>query len=85
MENNQNLPEEQVQELEVVQINSTEALAALNKAEVDVQIATAKAYPRNLSNVLRDIDIDVWNESVRRIRNIPFRFGQRLIGIDSLD
>lgn len=56
MENNQNLPEEQVQELEVVQINSTEALAALNKAEVDVQIATAKAYPRNLSNVLRDIE-----------------------------
>lgn len=56
MENNELQPIEQAQELEVVQISTTDALMALNKAEVDVQIATAKAYPRNLSNVLRDIE-----------------------------
>lgn len=57
MENKELQPaSEQVQELEVVQISTSDALMALNKAEIDVQIATAKAYPRNLSNVLRDIE-----------------------------
>lgn len=43
-------------QVEIYQVNSAESLAALNRSEIDVQIATAKAYPRNLSKVLNDIE-----------------------------
>lgn len=39
-----------------LQISSTESLAALNKSEIDIQISTAKMYPRNLANVLNNIE-----------------------------
>lgn len=39
-----------------LQISNTESLAALNRSEIDIQIATAKTYPRNLANVLNNIE-----------------------------
>lgn len=39
-----------------VRIISSEAVEAINRAEVDVQIATAKKYPRELSSVLKQIE-----------------------------
>lgn len=39
-----------------VRIISSEAVEAINRAEVDVQIATAKKYPRELSRVLKQIE-----------------------------
>lgn len=43
-------------QVEVLQVSSMESLAALNKSEIDVQIATAKQYPRNLAMVLNNIE-----------------------------
>lgn len=40
---------------EIIQIQTAEQLEALNRAEVDIQIATAKQYPRDLSKVLNKI------------------------------
>lgn len=42
--------------VEIMQVNSGETLAALNRSEIDVQIATAKQYPRNLAQVLNNIE-----------------------------
>lgn len=42
-------------ENEVIRIEQADMLQAINKSEVDVQIATAKQYPRNLSRVLNTI------------------------------
>lgn len=39
----------------MVIINQAEALQALNKSEIDIQIATAKMYPRDIRKVLADI------------------------------
>jgi len=36
-------------------INSNEALQALNRSEIDIQIVTAKQYPRDLKTVLSNI------------------------------
>lgn len=44
------------QHIEVMQVNNTESLAALTRSEIDVQIATAKQYPRNLARVLGNIE-----------------------------
>ena len=44
------------EKVEVLQLSGTESLAALNRSEIDVQIATAKQYPRNLSQVLNNIE-----------------------------
>lgn len=44
---------DEVQQLQVV--NSNEALEVLNRSEVDMQIATAKKYPRNLTAVVNEI------------------------------
>ncbi len=44
------------QHVEVMQVNSAESLAALTRSEIDVQIATAKQYPRNLARVLGNIE-----------------------------
>ena len=44
------------QNIEVMQINGAESLMALNRSEIDVQVATAHQYPRNLSRVLNNIE-----------------------------
>lgn len=43
-------------ENEITEITQVEMLTAINRAEVDIQIATAKQYPRVLSNVLHQIE-----------------------------
>lgn len=43
-------------QVEVIQVSGSESLAALNRSEIDVQISTAKQYPRNLSQVLNNIE-----------------------------
>lgn len=40
---------------EIIQIQQAEMLQAINKSEVDMQIATAKQYPRDLPRVLNQI------------------------------
>ena len=42
--------------MEIVQINQAEMLQAINKAEVDIQISTAKQYPRDIHKVLSTIE-----------------------------
>lgn len=44
------------QHVEVMQVSNVESLAALTRSEIDVQIATAKQYPRNLARVLGNIE-----------------------------
>lgn len=46
----------EAQHTEVMQVNNAESLAALTRSEIDVQIATAKQYPRNLAQVLNNIE-----------------------------
>lgn len=46
----------EAEKVEVLQVNSADSLAALNRSEIDVQIATAKQYPRNLAQVLKNIE-----------------------------
>jgi hypothetical protein len=41
--------------MDIIQIQQAEMLHALNKSEVDIQIATAKQYPRHLPDVLNKI------------------------------
>jgi hypothetical protein len=41
---------------EIIQVQQAELVSALNRAEVDIQIATAKQYPRNLPQVLNTIE-----------------------------
>lgn len=41
--------------LEVTRIDSAQALEALNRSESDIQISTAKKYPRNIENSLNQI------------------------------
>lgn len=43
-------------QVEVLHVDNAASLAALNRSEIDVQIATAKQYPRNLSQVLNNIE-----------------------------
>ena len=43
-------------EIEVMTVDNAATLAALTKSEIDVQIATAKQYPRNLAHVLSNIE-----------------------------
>jgi len=40
---------------EITILNPAEALQALNRAEIDIQVATAKQYPRDLQRVLSSI------------------------------
>lgn len=42
-------------EQEIIEIKQAEVLQAINRAEVDIQIATAKQYPRDLTRVLNKI------------------------------
>ena len=41
---------------EVMTVDNVASLAALNRSELDVQIVTAKQYPRNLAQVLNNIE-----------------------------
>lgn len=41
--------------MDIIQIQQSEVLQALNKSEVDIQISTAKQYPRKLPDVLNKI------------------------------
>ena len=42
--------------MDIIQIQQSEILQALNKSEVDIQISTAKQYPRRLPEVLNKIE-----------------------------
>lgn len=42
-------------ENEIIEVKQADMLAAINRTEVDLQIATAKQYPRDLSQVLNKI------------------------------
>lgn len=42
-------------ENEIIEIKQAEVISAINRAEVDIQIATAKQYPRDLTRVLNTI------------------------------
>lgn len=56
MEQNKELTELQEEKVEILQVSNVESLGALNRSEIDAQIATAKAYPRNIANVLNNIE-----------------------------
>lgn len=43
-------------EAEFIEIKQAEMLQAINRAEIDIQISTAKQYPRELSRVLNQIE-----------------------------
>ena len=42
-------------EQEIIEVKQAEVLQAINRAEVDIQISTAKQYPRDLDTVLNKI------------------------------
>lgn len=42
--------------MDVLQINQSEMLQAINRSEVDMQISTAKAYPRDVQRTLKRIE-----------------------------
>lgn len=56
MEQNNELMTTEQDKVEILQVSNAESLGALNRSELDAQIATAKAYPRNLSQVLNNIE-----------------------------
>ena len=41
--------------MEVIEIKQADVLQAINKSEIDIQVATAKQYPRNIPDVLNKI------------------------------
>ena len=41
---------------EIIEIKQAEMLQAIDRAEVDIQIATAKQYPRDLASTLNKIE-----------------------------
>lgn len=43
-------------ETEIIQINQADMLQAVNRAEIDIQIATAKQYPRDIKATLNKIE-----------------------------
>ena len=48
--------QQEEQKVEILQVSNVESLGALNRSEIDAQIATAKQYPRNLAQVLNNIE-----------------------------
>ena len=40
---------------EIIEIKQAEVLQAINRSEIDMQVSTAKQYPRNLPEVLNKI------------------------------
>lgn len=78
---------------DIIQVKSAEMLQAIDRAEIDVQIATAKQYPRDLARVLNNIrtygqmDIETANEcfySLSRgsnpIEGVSVRFAEIVAG-----
>lgn len=49
-------PQEESTGNEIMHVASAEIISALNRSEIDVQITTAKAYPRHLPTVLNKIE-----------------------------
>lgn len=43
-------------ELEIINVSQAEIIESINRAEVDIQIATAKKYPRKIHDVLNQIE-----------------------------
>ena len=41
---------------DVIEIHQAEIVQAVNRAEIDMQISTAKQYPRDISRVLNTIE-----------------------------
>jgi len=56
MEENKEIQVIEPEKVEILQVNGSDSLAALNRSEIDVQVATAHQYPRNLSQVLNNIE-----------------------------
>lgn len=56
MEENKDIQVIEPEKVEILQVNGSDSLAALNRSEIDVQVATAHQYPRNLSQVLNNIE-----------------------------
>lgn len=56
MDQNNEMIMQEPEKIEILQVSNAESLSALNRSELDAQIATAKAYPRNLSRVLNNIE-----------------------------
>lgn len=52
----ENAPIDDVHQGEMIEVSQADMLAAINKSEIDTQIATAKQYPRNLARVLNNIE-----------------------------
>lgn len=46
---------EEIKQTEIIEVNQTAMLEAISNAEINQQIATAKKYPRNVSEVLNTI------------------------------
>lgn len=44
-----------MEEKEIISVPQAEMLSAINRSEIDIQIATAKQYPRNMQDVLNKI------------------------------
>jgi phosphoribosylformylglycinamidine (FGAM) synthase PurS component len=42
--------------MEIIEIKQAEMLGAINRAEIDIQVSTAKQYPRHLPDVLNKIE-----------------------------
>lgn len=58
-------PQPQVETIEVIPITESSTLHAMIKAEIDVQIATAKAYPRSMTEFLeKSLSMATINEDI---------------------
>ena len=40
---------------EIIEIKQSDVLQAINASEIDIQVSTAKQYPRNIPDVLNKI------------------------------
>lgn len=56
MEDSKEMQVIEPEKVEVMQVDSAEALMAQTRSEIDVQITTAKQFPRNLAQVLNNIE-----------------------------
>lgn len=69
-------------EREIEQVESISTLAALNKSEIDTQIATAKAYPRSIKGFLREARqlVTLTEETAGECTYMLPRGGKKIIG-----
>lgn len=54
--NNVMVPDVEAPQIGIIEVKSADMLAAINRSEIDIQISTAKVYPRNLARVLNNIE-----------------------------